>query len=75
VHKPDFPFVPHSDAGDPDCCGCIVPNIRGNVVDLVCNEYGLVVKHDIAVNDVNRCLLELRLSGKSQVHSVRTAER
>ena len=26
---PDYPIIPHSDAGDPDCCGCIVPSYRG----------------------------------------------
>jgi hypothetical protein len=59
VHKTDFSLVPHSDAGDPDCCGCIVPDIRGDVADLVCNECGLVMNQDVAVNDVNKCLLEL----------------
>jgi hypothetical protein len=76
VHKPDCLLVPHSDVGDPDCCGCVVPDIRGDVADLVCNECILVVKHDISVNDVNRCLLELaRGCQKHKMSAQRSAER
>jgi hypothetical protein len=37
-----FPIIPHESAGV-DCCGCIVPIIQGNDVELRCNECGAVV--------------------------------
>ena len=36
-------IVPHMDHGDPECCGCIFPVVRGDLADLVCNECGAVV--------------------------------
>ena|SRR5688572_29959791 len=40
----DYPIVPHMDTGDPDCCGCLVVNVRGDEADLVCNECGALVR-------------------------------
>jgi hypothetical protein len=37
-----FPFIPHESAGV-DCCGCILPVIKNNYVELRCNECGAVV--------------------------------
>jgi hypothetical protein len=37
-----FPILAHESAGV-DCCGCIVPKIRGNDVELRCNECGATV--------------------------------
>jgi hypothetical protein len=37
-----FPFIPHESAGA-DCSGFIVPVIKGNYVELRCNECGAVV--------------------------------
>jgi hypothetical protein len=38
-----LPFVPHEVAPHVDCCGCIVAEIEGETVKLVCNECGAVV--------------------------------
>jgi len=32
------PFLPHSDFGDPDCCGFLYGVVRGDQADLTCNE-------------------------------------
>ncbi|HEY6345100.1 MAG TPA: hypothetical protein VIY49_26685 [Bryobacteraceae bacterium] len=37
-----YPIIPHENA-DADCCGCLVPNVDGEQVRLVCNECGAVV--------------------------------
>jgi hypothetical protein len=29
--------LPHSDFGDPDCCGCLNGIIRGDQADIACN--------------------------------------
>ena len=49
----------HSDAGDPDCCGGIVPDIRGDLADLVCNECGTLLEQDVPINEVNGRLAKL----------------
>jgi len=36
--------LPHSDFGDPDCCGCLSGVIRGDQADIVCNECGTVLR-------------------------------
>lgn len=38
-----LPIIPHQNVGA-DCCGCLVPEIRGESVDLVCNEYSVTVR-------------------------------
>lgn len=40
--KDRFPILTHESAGS-DCCGCIVPVVWGNDVELRCNECGAVV--------------------------------
>ena len=37
-------IIPHEWLGAVDCCGCIIPVIRGDEADLVCNECGGVVR-------------------------------
>jgi hypothetical protein len=39
---PEF-IVPHSEYGDPECCGLILAHVRGDEADLVCNECGKVM--------------------------------
>src|ERR1035438_5793132 len=36
--------LPHSDFGDPECCGCLNGVIRGDQADIVCNECGTVLR-------------------------------
>jgi hypothetical protein len=37
------PMVAHADHGDPECCGLFLPEERGDVADLACNECGAVL--------------------------------
>jgi hypothetical protein len=66
------------DVGDPDCGACIVPDIHGAVADLVCNECGSVVKHDVAVTDVKQMPVGVGAdpeSHKYKLSALRGAER
>jgi len=42
ILEDEFPIIPHESAGA-DCCGCIVPVVKGRDVELRCNECGVVV--------------------------------
>ena len=53
--------LPHSDFGDPDCCGCLNAVIRGNQADIVCNECGTVLRTVPAAN-VGQTLTELEIT-------------
>ena len=37
-----FPIIPHEAAVGVDCCGCMVPRAKGDRIELVCNECGMV---------------------------------
>jgi hypothetical protein len=56
---PEF-IVPHSDYGDPECCGLIFAEIRGEEADLVCNECGIVIR-TVAAGEADKVLLEMSL--------------
>ncbi len=53
--------LPHSDFGDPGCCGCLNGVIRGDQADIVCNECGTVLRTVPAAN-VGQTLTELELT-------------
>jgi hypothetical protein len=53
--------LPHSDFGDPECCGCLNGVIRGDEADIVCNECGAVLR-TVPVANVERALTELELT-------------
>ena len=53
--------LPHSDFGDPECCGCLNGVIRGDQADIVCNECGTVLRTVPAAN-VGQTLTELELT-------------
>ena len=36
--------LPHSDLGDPECCGCLNRIVQGDLARIVCSECSLVVK-------------------------------
>jgi ribosomal protein S27E len=36
--------IPHSEFGDPDCCGCLNGIVDGDQARIVCNECGAVVR-------------------------------
>jgi ribosomal-protein-serine acetyltransferase len=44
MNNEELPIVPHSDFGDPDCCGCLITVERVDQVDIVCNDCGAVVR-------------------------------
>ena len=39
----NYPVIPHENAGVEDCWGCLVPEVDGDQVRLVCNECNAVV--------------------------------
>jgi hypothetical protein len=53
-------IVPHSDHGDSECCGLILPVLRGDIADFVCNECGVVIR-SVSVRDADRVLSEMSL--------------
>ena len=64
--------LPHSEFGDPECCGLFFPCERGDVADLTCNECGFVLQtvpladlcrvQDELLADLRRVQDELELS-------------
>ena len=53
--------LPHSEFGDPECCGCLSGVIRGDQADIVCNECGTVLRTVPAAN-VGQTLTELEIT-------------
>ena len=53
--------LPHSDFGDPDCCGCLNGVLRGDQADIVCNECGTVLR-TVPVANVGQTLTELEIT-------------
>ena len=72
VNPPDY-ILPHSDFGDPECCGLLLPFERGDFVDIICNECGAIVR-TVEVNDLNRTLdeMQLKLDAASERLGLRT---
>jgi hypothetical protein len=56
------PIIPHSDFGDPDCCGCLFGVVQGDLAVIVCNECRVVVR-TFAPADLQRTLDEMELEG------------
>jgi hypothetical protein len=48
-------LVPHQHCGNPDCCGIIMPVVRGDQADLTCNECGTVIRTVAAARLSRRC--------------------
>ena len=60
---PEYPIlVGHSDYGDPECCGIVMPVERGKHADLVCNECGAVIA-TVSASEAEATLLRMALSG------------
>lgn len=55
MERPEYPeyVLPHSDFGDPDCCGLFFPVERGDRADVTCNGCRLVL-NSVPVADVRR---------------------
>jgi hypothetical protein len=56
------PIIPHSNFGDPECCGCLFGVVQGDLAEIVCNEC-LVVVRRVPVSDLRRTLDEMELAG------------
>lgn len=52
--------IPHSDFGDPECCGCLCGVIDGDIARVVCNECRTIVK-TVPAKDLQRTLDEMEL--------------
>ena len=53
--------LPHSDFGEPDCCGCLNGIIRGECADIVCNECGAVIR-TVPADELRQALTEMELT-------------
>jgi hypothetical protein len=53
--------LPHSDFGDPDCCGCLNGVMRGDEADIVCNECDAVVR-TVPAAELQQTLTEMGLT-------------
>jgi RNase P subunit RPR2 len=53
--------LPHSEFGDPECCGCFNAVIRGDVASITCNECNVVLK-TVPTADAQHALHEMELS-------------
>ena len=43
--EPTYTTLPHSDFGDPECCGCLYGVIRPDGAAILCNECAAVVRY------------------------------
>jgi ribosomal protein S27E len=66
--------LPHSEFGDPECCGCLNSVIRGDQADIVCNECGTVLRTVPAAN-VGQTLTELEIALDVAAKCARIADR
>jgi len=51
-------IVPHADHGDAECCGCLMPVVRGDQTYLVCNECGAVIR-SVPANEAGQAIAAL----------------
>jgi hypothetical protein len=56
-----WPIIAHADVEDVDCCGCIWPDVQGDIVEIGCTECGKVVR-TVPVGDLQRTYDEIELS-------------
>lgn len=54
-------ILPHSDFGDPECCGCLIAATVGDSAEIICNECGVVVR-TVPTTDLRKTLTEMELS-------------
>jgi hypothetical protein len=54
-------IIPHSDFGNPECCGCLNAVIDGDQANIVCNECCAVVR-SVPASELYRTLNEMELS-------------
>jgi hypothetical protein len=58
--KPPDHILPHADFGAPECCGLLLPNERGEVADIICNECGAIVQ-TVPASDLSLILDQMQL--------------
>jgi hypothetical protein len=58
--KPPEHILPHSDFGDAECCGLLLPFERGDFADIICNECGATIQ-TVRAADLRRTLDEMQL--------------
>jgi hypothetical protein len=68
--KPPEHILPHSDFGDAECCGLLLPFERGDFADIICNECGATIR-TVRAAGLRRTLDEMQL--KLDVASERCA--
>jgi hypothetical protein len=58
--KPPEHILPHSDFGDPECCGLLLPFERGDFVNIIRNDCSAIVQ-TVEAADLRRTLDEMQL--------------
>ena len=53
--------LPHSDFGDPECCGCLAGVLCDDHAEITCNECGNVVR-TVPAQDLQRRIDDMELS-------------
>jgi hypothetical protein len=53
-------ILPHSDFGDAQCCGLLLPSERQDFADIICNECGATIQ-TVRAADLRRTLDEMQL--------------
>jgi ribosomal protein S27E len=53
--------IPHSDFGDPECCGCLNGIYRGDIAVIECNECGAIIR-TVAADEIEKALHEIEQS-------------
>jgi hypothetical protein len=61
IEGPVETTLPHSSFGDEDCCGCLTGIVRGEVVEIACNECGAVIR-TVPVTELQNALDEMELT-------------
>jgi hypothetical protein len=54
----DLPIISHEEIADIDCCGCLMLRVREGEADILCNEFGTVIR-TVAIGDVEAAMLEM----------------
>jgi ribosomal protein L40E len=57
----ELPIVPHSDVGDPECCGCLMAVEHGDETDIVCNECAALVR-TVPTAEAVQALLQMAMA-------------
>jgi hypothetical protein len=53
--------LPHSEFGDPECCGCLDGHVRGDESDIICNECGVLIG-TVPTKNLEKALNDMELT-------------